>query len=273
MIALALPSCKAIQGLIHDEEVVAKVGDHKLYRSVLEDAIPDGISQADSMNFALQYIDSWAKNLVFLDIAEKELSKSEKDVSKEIEDYRTSLLKYRYEQKYINEKLDTNVSQSQIEEYYKSHKDEMKLEFPILRVRFIQVLKDSPNLNKLKEILISEPSDIQTTDSLLYTTVEKYLDYSDKWVDAVQLAHEFGTDYVTMLSSMRNSIIQIEDDQGRLNIAYVEEMKKIGESAPLEYSIQRIKDIIISSRKHQLVSTLEQDLLDEAREKEKFVIY
>ena len=36
----ALPSCKAISSLIHDGEVVARLGDHKLYRSELDDVIP-----------------------------------------------------------------------------------------------------------------------------------------------------------------------------------------------------------------------------------------
>ena len=44
----ALPSCKAISSLIHDGEVVARLGDHKLYRSELDDVIPKGTSPADS---------------------------------------------------------------------------------------------------------------------------------------------------------------------------------------------------------------------------------
>jgi len=39
-----LPSCKAISSLIHDGEVVARLGDHKLYRSELDDMIPKGTS-------------------------------------------------------------------------------------------------------------------------------------------------------------------------------------------------------------------------------------
>ena len=42
-----LPSCKAISSLIHDGEVVARLGDHKLYRSELDDMIPKGTSSLD----------------------------------------------------------------------------------------------------------------------------------------------------------------------------------------------------------------------------------
>ena len=83
-----LPSCKAISSLIHDGEVVAKLGDHKLYRSELDDVIPKGTSPEDSVNLANLYINSWVRDKAFMDIAQQRLSKEEKDVSKELEAYR-----------------------------------------------------------------------------------------------------------------------------------------------------------------------------------------
>ena len=63
------------------DEVVAKVGDRKLYRSELDAYIPDGVSKEDSSALAMQFINTWATDLVFLDVAESELSKEEKDVA------------------------------------------------------------------------------------------------------------------------------------------------------------------------------------------------
>ena len=114
----ALPSCRAISSLLHDDEVVAQVGDMKLYRAELDALIPKGLSAEDSTGLARQYINTWASDLVYLGIAEKQLSKAEKDVSRELEDYRKSLLKYRYEQLYVNERLDTAVTDEMVDEYY-----------------------------------------------------------------------------------------------------------------------------------------------------------
>ena len=74
-----LPSCKAVSSLIHDGEVVAKLGDHKLYRSELDDVIPKGTSPEDSVNLANLYINSWVRDKAFMDIAQQRLSKEEKD--------------------------------------------------------------------------------------------------------------------------------------------------------------------------------------------------
>ena len=139
LLVIVLPwlnSCKTITSFVHDGRVVAKIGNHKLYASDLNAYIPDSASPEDSTRLALQYINSWASDMAFIDVAEKELSKSEKNVDKELEDYRRSLLKYRYEQKYVNQRLDTAVTDAQIEKYYEAHIETFKLSLPIAKARF-----------------------------------------------------------------------------------------------------------------------------------------
>ena len=111
-----LSSCRAISSFLTNDEIVAQVGMEKLYRSDIDEVVPKGLSPEDSVRLASRYINSWASEHVYLKVAQEQLSKSEMDVSKELEDYRRSLLKYRYEQLYVNERLDTTVTQDDIEE-------------------------------------------------------------------------------------------------------------------------------------------------------------
>ena len=71
--------------------MVARVGNEKLYLSELSSYIPDTVSPEDSTNLAMQYITSWARDLLYLNLAENQLSKAEQEVSSELEDYRRSL--------------------------------------------------------------------------------------------------------------------------------------------------------------------------------------
>lgn len=57
-----------------------------------------------------------------------------------------------------------------------------------------------------------------------------------------------------------------------MNIAYIIEMMQPGQKAPIEFCSNKIKDIILSTRKHKLVGDLERDLLNNAKEKGNFVI-
>ncbi len=274
ILAALLPSCKAFQSFIHDGEVVAKLGDHKLYLSELEKVIPNGISPEDSLNLANLYINSWATGKAFQDIAEQKLSKEEKDVSKELEDYRQSLLRYRFEQRFISERLDTTVSPKEVDEYFEAHKDNFKLERPIVKARFMKISEDSPNLRTIKKLMSSDDvSDVIAADSLAFNSAQRYADLSDTWIDAATLAGDFGVDYLEMLSKKNGNFIEIKDGDGFLLVAFIADMVKAGEIPPVEFCEERIKDIIISGRKHKLLTTLEQDLIEDAKAKEKFEIY
>lgn len=271
---LTFMSCQAVSNLIHDDEVVARVGKSKLFKSELEAFIPVGTTPEDSTRIAGQYINSWATERLFLDMASLQLSKSEKDVSSELEDYRNSLLRYRYEQKYINERLDTVITASEIETYYEAHSDIFELDVPIVRARFLDIMQDSPDLELIRRKMSSDKyDDLVLADSLAYSSALRYFDSSDRWITAVELAREFGTDYATMLSSLHNSYIEIPQDRGDVKIAYICDIRRGGTLAPLEYCEERIRDIIISGRKHTLLNNLEQDLLEDALERDNFEIY
>ena len=54
---------------------------------------------------------------------------------------------------------------------------------------------------------------------------------------------------------------------------YVVEQVAEGKTAPLEYCGERIRDLILSARKHNLEEGLTEDLLEDARKNNKFVIY
>ena len=270
----ALTSCRAISSFLRGGEVVAEVGSDKLYRSDLDKVIPKGLSIEDSTYLAKQYINTWATDLVYLGMAEQQLSKTEKDVTKELEDYRKSLLKYRYEQLYVNERLDTAVTDEMVEEYYNAHLDKFVLNRPLVKARFLSISDDSPAKDQIRKRMSSDRvDDLVEADSLAYSAALKYTTWSEEWIDVTALAREFSMDYTMMISRMRNRWIDQVDTLGVARIAYVPAIMQKGEVAPLEYSAPAIRDIIISARKQALISTLEQDLLNDARENGQFVIY
>jgi len=270
----AFMSCRAISSFLSADETIAEVGQAKLYRSELNELIPRGIPAEDSVRLAKMYINTWALDQVFLAVAEEQLSKSEKDVTKELEDYRKSLLKYRYEQLFVNERLDTSVSDDRIERYYQDHEEKFILQRPVVKARFLLIAEDSPSLDKIKKKMASdEVQDLVDADSLAYSSALKFLTWDNEWIDASTLAREFGADHETMLDWMEGKWITRRDTSGRVSVAYVSEIMNAGRLAPIEYCTPSIRDMIISARKQSLISTLEQDLLKDARETGQLVIF
>lgn len=280
-LALMALSCKVTRQVqdaaaeLFRGEVVARVGNHKLYRSQLQDYIPAGVSAEDSASLARQWINAWAEDLLLLDMAEEQLSDSDKDVNKELEEYRRTLLKYRYEQLYINQRLDTLITDEEVEQYYLSNPDRFRLERPLIKARYMVIPAEARSLKTLMSKMSSEDEmEVMEADSLGAYAAIKYADAADTWMDAITLAQEMGTDYRSLLASVKNHFAQIEDMNGSiLRIAYIVDMVSEGKPAPLEYVNERIRDIILSSRRHKLETELEKNLLEDASRNQKFVIY
>ena len=273
MLMASLVSCRRVSQWLHEDEVVAQVGKTKLYLSQVREYIPDYVSPEDSVNLAMQYINSWATDLLYLEVASAQLSKQDQDVSRELEDYRQSLLRYRYEQQYINDRLDTTITDDQIRAYYESNQEKFTLERPILKVRFLHILQSSLNRARIQTLMrSSRPDDLAAADSLAAASAIRYYDNSDVWMDAAVLAKDFGVDYNTMLAALKDKTITIERENGELLYAYVYDIMRSG-TAPVDFCSAQVRALILSNRKHRLVETLEQDLLQDALGKKKFVIY
>lgn len=274
LLILAIPACKTTPAFLHDGEVVARVGKHKLYAAELEALIPHGLDKEDSTRLVLQYVNNWALDKLFMDVAEDELTKAEKDVTREIESYRSSLLKYRYEQKYINQRLDTAVTAGEIDRYYESHADQFKLTRPIVKARFARMSADSPNLSAVRKNLMDQKDDdMVVSDSLTYVSALRYTDFGKRWVDIATLAREFEIDYLSLQASVKNGNIELKDSKGNVCIAHLYSMVGAGQTGPVEYYEDQIRDIILSTRKQALLSGLERELLEKAQVQDKFEIY
>ena len=255
-------------------EVVARAGDHKLHRSQLENYIPQGVSAQDSAQLARQYIEAWAKDLLLLDMANLQLSEEEKDVSQELEEYRRTLLKYRYEQRYIAQRLDTLVSAEELGRFYRENPQKFVVDRPVVKARALVIPASSKSYKGLRQLMAStEQDEVMDASKEAATAAIRFLDLADSWTDALALAREMGADYPQLFSRARTGYNEYTDEDGTAFVAYVLDMVPEGKTAPQEFVSHRVRDLVLSERKHKLESQLERSLLEDARANRKFVIY
>ena len=269
-LATLLVSCSWLQ----DDKVVARVGHDRLYLSAVQDHIPDGVPYEDSVGFARRYIESWAKDRIFEAIALERLGKADTQIEEELQNYRLALLKYRYEREYLSNALNPEISDSDVEEYYESHKEQFNLTHPIVKARFLDLMEDAP----YKEFMVHRLStgsavELALLDSIAGIDAIKYYDSSQEWMDARVLAREFGMDFQDLYSRVRDNLVVVPYEQSsEERMAYFFDVKFDG-TAPLDYCEPEVKEILLSARKRELIEKLEQSLLDDARKNKRFVIY
>lgn len=257
-----------------NDKILAKVYDKHLYKSDVQFLFSDGYSKSDSLEIIKNYIDKWIKKQLLLQKAEYNLNPEQKDVSKQLEDYRSSLLIFKYEEGFINQKLDTIVDDDAIEEYFNENTPSFILTNNIVKASFIKMPNASPYVDRVKEIYRStDEEDLKQLDSYCFQTATKYDFFEDKWVvfsDIQQLVpYEINRpeDYLK-----RRSYIETQDSLFSYFV-HIREYKVKGEESPVEYVQERIENIILNKRKIQLLKELESNIYTDALNKNQLVIY
>jgi hypothetical protein len=192
---------------------VARVYDKYLYIEDLAGVVQSGLSPTDSINKVKSFIDFWVKRQAMTKTAEINLAEEQKDVTKELEDYRMDLLIFRYKQKFIEQNLDTIVTQKQINSFYSDHENEFKLAQPAIKATYIKILKTTPNISMVRSLYRSsrEKDLIQVSDYCKEQSAS-YKNYNNEWVYFRDLLIEIPVrvdDQEAFLKS--NTYIEVQD--------------------------------------------------------------
>lgn len=270
--ALLVCSCNLWESFSKGDKL-AQVGSAVLYKSDIETIVPRGITGADSMAIIRQYVESWAIKQLMLLQAEEQLPKSDKDVEKELEDYRMQLLIFRYENRFVEEKLDTLISDKEMEEYYNAHKESFRTKNGLVKARLVKIHNSSPNLQIVRKLAEQkDPENIEELEELAYNSAYKYSTYNHAWVDLQIVAREIGCDLQKLQEQLAvKDIIELKDSV-YTSILQVGEYVKPEELSPFEYNPDKIKDIILTRRKQELLMNLQKDILNNALDNKKLKI-
>ncbi|OFX40866.1 MAG: hypothetical protein A2X08_11785 [Bacteroidetes bacterium GWA2_32_17] len=268
-IAIACSSKKAT-----DEKPIARVYNENLYLSDLKDVLNGIKSKDDSINLIKNFIDKWAKKQVLLHLAEINLSDEDKDVSEELDNYKTSLLIYKYQQNFINQKLDTIITEQELSNYYNSHPNEFELEENIVKANFIKIPRSAPNIQILKSLYTkTNEKDLIKLDNYCNKYALVYENFKDKWFSFNKLLNLLPIE-ISDQDFFLKSNKQIElKDTNYFYFAYIKEYQLAGTSAPVEFATNLIAPIILTKRKIELFNKLENNALKEELNKNNVEIY
>jgi ribosomal protein L9 len=257
--------------LFNDDERVAKVGDHVLTMKELSGYIPNYLSAKDSALWADDYVKKWVQQELLLLKAQEKLSAEMKDVNKELEEYRNSLLIYRYKNLLIREKMDTTVSESAISEYYSGNRESFILNRNIVKAIFIKIPVQVSNPDNIKDLCLADAKEKLTSYCMSYA--KAYDRFNDQWVAADLVLNNL-PDAVTDQNQFleRNRFIE-RTDMNYYYIVCVRDYRLAGQVSPVEYVKNDIRNLILSKQKMDFLKQIEKDTYQEGVNKNEVKLY
>lgn len=256
------------------EEPVARVFENYLYPSDLGKVIPSGTNKEDSMLLAKRYTDTWVKDMLMQHKAKESLSDEQMDFEAQIEEYHRSLLIYTYRQILLQQKMDTIVSEHEINSYYEENSKNFVLDYNVIKGTFIKVPLSAPNLNQLRRwSWNNREQDLDQLEKYCISYAEKYNDFNDTWIDFSSIKEQLPvriSDPVRYLNSYQN--IEASDSLFRYLVHMSDHLTE-GDEAPVELVKDDITNIILNKRKIKFIKDLEHQVYSEGVSRNHFEIY
>ncbi len=257
-----------------NEKPVARVFDKYLYPSDLKDVIPSNLSSADSTTLAKDFIEKWIRKQLLLNKAELNLSDQEKNVEKQIENYRSSLLIFKYEQNLIEQRLDTVITAAEIEKYYNDNTSNFLLNDNIVKALYIKIPKSSPNIQAVRRWYRSDnEDDLKQLEDYCYQYAAKFDDFSNNWIYFSEILKAVPVEISNPENYLRYRKTIEADDGNYRYFVNLKDYKLLGEVAPLEFVSDNIRSIMLNKRKIQLIQQLESDIYNDELNRGNFNIY
>jgi hypothetical protein len=255
------------------ETPLAVVGDKHLYASELASVIPDNLTYSDSAAKASDYITKWVRRELMLKRAEENLTVEQKDVIHELEEYRASLIIHRYQQELVKQRLDTTVTEKDIQDFYERNNTGFILQQNIVKGIYLEVNKsvDSPKQTR-KWMNSDEEEPITELETYSYQYATKFDYFVERWVDFSLIESRIPIKVANTEQFLkRKKLVEISDTTNNYYLS-IREFKLIGEKAPYNFVKDQIENLILNNRKMELIKELERNVLEKGKEENLYTI-
>jgi hypothetical protein len=271
-IFILLTSCNWLTGKKgKNKDALAKVGNSYLYAADIEGLVQPGTSVKDSILKVNLFVENWIKTELLVQKAELNLSSERKDFEKELENYRTTLLIHRYQEKIVEQLLDTGVTEADIIKYYKENQQQFVLRRNLVKSSYLIFSRNVKEHDKVKSWFMSDKEDQKVKlEKFCRENAMSYQLVDTSWQIMDELERLIPFDYSSQESFLAHTRFYETQDSSMVYMVKIKDYKSREGISPIEFERPVIKSLIINIRKQEILRKMEEDIYKEAREKKTF---
>lgn len=263
MAALSLSCSKSakVEKHLPEPDVLAQVFQYKLTFDDIKDLIQGYETPEDSIQQVRSLAEHWVRDRLLLVEAEKNFPK-EVNMNKLLEDYRQSLVMHFFEQQVIEERLDTVITESDLERYYEANKEQHRLESGILRGFYFKIKKPIGRNDKLVQWWKTFPG--QHYDEILsYTGKHARTNWADssEWHEMNMVIQLFPEGTLSP-GAIRSNRSVFREDRDYMYFLYPQEVFYERDIAPLSRIRTQAAKYIIHQRELELLERIKKEIYD-----------
>ena len=257
------------------EEPIARVNDNFLFFSEIQESLDENMSQNDSMLAVYNAINNWASKKLLYEKAIFNLSNSKQnELDQLVRSYESDLYISNYEKEWLKTRVDTIVSNDQLQSYYNENKNKFRLRQDILLARFIELPIENFNKNQI----VRSFRRLNFQDKIYLDSIS--LQFKSSFInDSVWLRPELFFNKFKIENKIKynrylrkKSFFEIKDLES-LYLVYISDILRKNDYAPMSYVKPTLVQILLNKRKLEMKKQLKTDILKQGISENNFEIY
>ena len=232
---------------------LVEVDGHFLYREDLLAVQPAGLPPDDSLLFADDYVRNWVEEVLLYGKAEENIPDNA-EVERLVANYRKSLILHIYQQALIRQKLSAQVTEEEVEAYYRDNIHLFKVDRPLIKGLYIKVPLGSPHLSDVRRWYRSDSHDAVELPA----------------ADVLGQLPEGGREAEPALAQKRP--VELADTAFHyfLNVT---DYRAVGEEEPYEVARAHARELLLNIRQVEFMRGVKDDLYRRALDNHKIIYY
>lgn len=258
-----------------DTEAIARVNDSYLYLADIQNLVPAGTSKKDSLNLVKDYITRWAMQQLLMHQAEKNVSKiQQQEFEVLINQYKIDLYTKAYLEGLVQTKVDTLITNQEIEAYYQKNKTNLRATVPLVKMRFINLVKGSSKLTAIQSKFLKFSKKDRQDLQKQAIQFKSYALNDSLWIDSNQVYEKLP--FINQENSAQFMIAGKAfqySDSSSVWLVKVKDMINKNNILPLQYCKPIIKQLLLNNRKTDLINKIQKEITNDAIKDNDFEIF
>ena len=248
-----------------DSDVLVTVHGNVLTRSDVEKIVPKNTSSSDSLLIAESYVKKWVKDILTYEVAERNIGKDVEDINRLVEEYRRSLLRYRYQDHMVRSRLSAEIRENDKMSFYQENMQRFILDKNLVKGLFLKVPADAPGLNDVRKWYKSDtPESLENIEKYSIQNASIYDYFYDRWLDFDEILDKIPIQISNKSQFLKSNRSIEKTDSMYCYFLNISEYILSGNTAPYEYAESQIHEMIINKRKVDFLKDFEEGLYRDA---------
>jgi hypothetical protein len=225
--------------------------------------VPKNLSRIDSLIITGSVAKRWVKDILIYETALKNIGTDEQEILRMVENYRRSLICYRYQEQLIQEKLSTEVTEGDKIAFYEENSKEFPLSGAIIRGLFLKIPLDAPGLPEIRNIYKNESEQaLEAIEKYSMQNAILYEYFYDRWKSFEDVIRNIPIQLKNINSFLgSNRSLEVKDDR-YYYLLHISEYLLSGATAPYDFVSDQITIMLIHKRKSEFLSDFENGLYE-----------